>query len=169
MNLQRLFSVLLLLITVSTHANDIEAPNFTLESNQGAPISLKQQRGKVVLINFWATWCGPCRKEIPALEALYKVYKNQGLEILAISVDNDPDVAKTFIATQDTSFPVLFDPENTVNTAYHAMAMPTTAIVNQDGQLHYVHQGYKPGTEELYEHYIQTLLAPEQSTPKLKH
>lgn len=159
MNSRHLYGLLLICISLSTQADSIAASDFSLPSNQGDTINLADQRGKVVLINFWATWCGPCRKEMPALEALYKQYQNQGLEILAISVDSDPVVAETFIAKQDISFPILFDPENQVSTAYHAMAMPTTAIINQEGQVHYVHQGYKPGTEALYEEHIQALLA----------
>lgn len=169
MNLRHLFCSLLISLSLSTQADSITAPEFSLASNQGDTISLSDQRGKVVLINFWATWCGPCRKEMPALEALYQKYQDQGLEILAISVDSDPVLAETFIAKQDISFPILFDPENQVNTAYHAMAMPTTAIVNQSGQLHYVHQGYKPGTEAVYEEHIRALLAQESGEHKAKH
>jgi peroxiredoxin len=108
--------------------------NFTLQDLQGNSWTLKDLHGKVVLVNFWATWCPPCRKEMPALEALGKRFKDQGLVILAIS---DEDVAKVrpFIAKQEFTFPILLDPGRKASTLFAVEGIPKTFIYDREGRL----------------------------------
>ena len=108
--------------------------DFTLTDLEGKPWSLKSLQGKVVLVNFWATWCPPCRKEMPDLESLYKQFQKQGLVILAIS-DEDASKVKPFIAGQGISYTVLLDPGRKVNTLFHIMGIPKTFIYDRSGKL----------------------------------
>jgi peroxiredoxin len=101
---------------------------------EGKPWSLKSLQGKVVLVNFWATWCPPCRKELPDLESLYEQFQKQGLVILAIS-DEDASAVKPFIAEQGISYTVLLDPGRNVNTLFHIMRIPQTFIYDRSGKL----------------------------------
>ena len=108
--------------------------DFMLSDLEGKPWSLKSLEGKVVLVNFWATWCPPCRKELPDLEALYKQFQEQGLVILAIS-DEDAAKVKPFIAEHGVSYTVLLDPGRKVNTLFHVMGIPKTFIYDRNGKL----------------------------------
>jgi peroxiredoxin len=113
---------------------DRQEADFTLEDLQGNPWSLKSLHGKVVLVNFWATWCPPCRKEMPDLETLYNRFKDQGLVILAIS-DEDAGKVKPFIGERKFTFPILLDPGRKVNKLFAVGGIPKTFIYGRDGRL----------------------------------
>ena len=122
-------------------ASKIEADNerrdqadFTLTDLDGKPWSLKEQRGKVVVLNFWATWCPPCRKEMPDLEALYRQFKDQGLVILAIS-DESENKVRPFIAEQKVTYPILLDPGRKVNELFQINGIPKTFVYDRNGKL----------------------------------
>jgi peroxiredoxin len=108
--------------------------DFTLTDLEGKSWTLKSLQGKVVLVNFWATWCPPCRKEMPDLDALYKQFQKQGLVILAIS-DEDADKVKPLIAEKGISYTVLLDPGRKVNTLFNVMGIPKTFIYDRSGKL----------------------------------
>jgi peroxiredoxin len=108
--------------------------NFTLGDLQGNSWTLKDLRGKVVLVNFWATWCPPCRKEMPDLEALGKRFKDQGLAILAIS-DEDAAKVKPFIVERQFTFPILLDPGRKANKLFAVEGIPKTFIYDRDGRM----------------------------------
>ncbi len=111
-----------------------EHADFTLTGMDGKPWSLKEQRGKVVVLNFWATWCPPCRKEMPDLEKLYQQFKEQGLVILAIS-DEDAGKVKPFVAGQKVTYPVLLDPGRKVNELFQVEGIPKTFVYDRNGKL----------------------------------
>jgi peroxiredoxin len=111
-----------------------EQADFTLVDLKGKSWSRKSMQGKVVLVNFWATWCPPCRKEMPDLEALHKQFKRSGLVILAIT-DEDASKVKPFIAEKGISYTVLLDPGRKVNTLFHVMGIPKTFIYDRNGKL----------------------------------
>jgi peroxiredoxin len=108
--------------------------NFTLTDLNGKSWTLKDLRGKIVMLNFWATWCPPCRKEMPDLESLYTRFGPQGFVILGIS-DDDPDKVRAFIQKQGTTYPVLLDPGSKVNQLLHINGIPKTFVYNREGKI----------------------------------
>jgi peroxiredoxin len=111
-----------------------EQADFTLTELSGKTWTLKEQRGKVVVLNFWATWCPPCRKEMPDLESLYQQFKDQGLVILAIS-DEEAGKVRPFIAQQKVTYPILLDPERRVNELFQIEGIPKTFVYDRNGKL----------------------------------
>ena len=148
------------LLAFAAQADQISgpAPSFTLESRGGGTVSLEDFAGDVVMINFWATWCGPCRKEMPHLEALHQRYKDLGFTLLGINVEDDSKGVERFLKETPVSFDVLLDPANVVSGLYRVVAMPTTVIVDRSGQMRYIHHGYQSGYEHQYQAQIRELL-----------
>jgi len=134
------------------------APDFTLKSNSGENVRLAELRGKVVMLNFWASWCGPCRQEMPLLDGLYKRYNPAGFEYLGINVEEDNTDALKLINDLGVSFPILFDPESKASELYRVDAMPTTVLIDKKGQIRYLNRGYKPGDEDKYRDEIRELI-----------
>jgi peroxiredoxin len=108
--------------------------DFTLKDLQGKTWTLRELKGKVVLLNFWATWCPPCRKEMPDLEALYNQFKDGGLVILAIS-DEDAGKVQPFLARQNVTYPVLLDPGRKVNERFQIEGIPKSFVYDREGKL----------------------------------
>ena len=134
------------------------APAFQLHSSASTDVSLSDLKGQVVLINFWASWCGPCRQEMPVLEQLYKKYKSAGFTLIGVNVEPKSADAEGFLKSTPVSFPVLFDPESKVSRLYEVTGMPSTVIVDRAGKVRYIHHGYKPGEESEYIDQIRSLV-----------
>jgi thiol-disulfide isomerase/thioredoxin len=134
------------------------AAEFTLPSRTGEAVSLSALKGQVVLINFWATWCGPCRKEMPLLEQIQKKYAPLGFTLLGVNVEEDTAMMDTFLKDVPVTFPILLDPANGISKLYDVSAMPSTVIVDRKGNIRYVHQGYQPGDESKYQDMIRQLI-----------
>lgn len=162
--MNKLFSVILLGLFLSISqlslASEVEgeAPDFTLKSKAGNNIRLQDLRGEVVLLNFWASWCGPCREEMPLMEEIYQQYKDLGFTILAVNVDEDPADADRFLSSVPVSFPVVYDSQSKVSEMYKVDAMPTTILIDRDGQKRFLHRGYKAGYEDEYEQQVKLLV-----------
>ncbi len=123
-------------------AIDDIAPNFTLLDLDGNEHSLGDLRGQPVIINFWASWCGPCRIEMPELEQAFADHADDGLVILAINREEDPQTVQEFFYDElDLSFTPLLDPDASIAEGYGVFNMPTTYFVNTDGVVTYVHRG----------------------------
>jgi thiol-disulfide isomerase/thioredoxin len=114
---------------------DIEKADFTLKDLRGKKYTLSELRGKIVLVNFWATWCPPCRSEMPNLDAIYTHFQSQGLEILSISVDEDPLKMTSFMSGTNYHPPVLYDAGGKVAKQFHVDGLPRTFVFNRDGKL----------------------------------
>jgi peroxiredoxin len=134
------------------------APDFTLRTLTGPNLRLSEQRGQVVLVNFWATWCGPCRKEMPQLNKLYEKYHAAGFQLLGVNVDDDTRKAAEIAAKLGLAFPVLLDADKSASKAYDLNAMPSTVLIDRDGRVRYVHRGYVDGYEDTYDQQIRQLL-----------
>ena len=159
------YVVISLFITVLTapysYAEEIKnmpAPDFTLKSNSGSNIRLAEQRGKVVMLNFWASWCTPCRQEMPHLNALSEQYAPLGFALLGINVDEDPLAAERAINELKVAFPVLFDQDSSIADLLAVDAMPTTIIIDKDGNIRHWHRGYQSGYEDAYANQIAQLI-----------
>ena len=112
-----------------------QAANFTLTDLNGKSWTLKDLKGRVVLVNFWATWCPPCQKEMPDLEALYNQYKDQGFLILALSEDEETNKVAPFIAERKITYPILLDPGSKVNNLFEIQGIPKSFVYDRDGRL----------------------------------
>ena len=128
------------------------APDFELESLEGELISLSDYHGSIVLINFWATWCPPCRAEMPMFQDRYEHYADQGFEILAVNYDAGLREVLTFRHEHDLSFPILIDSARSVQNAYRIWSFPTSFIVDREGIIRYVHLG--PMMEVVLDQYL---------------
>ena len=134
------------------------APDFTLRAMNGPNLRLAEQRGRVVMVNFWATWCGPCRQEMPQLDRLYQKYRASGFVLLGVNVDDDARKAADVAAKLGVSFPVLLDTDKVVSKLYDLSTMPSTVLIDREGKVRYVHRGYLTGYEDNYDKQIRELL-----------
>jgi thiol-disulfide isomerase/thioredoxin len=134
------------------------APKFQLTSMAGKPVSLESLKGQVVMINFWASWCGPCREEMPVLEKLYTKYKPMGFTMIGVNVEPDSKLAAEWLKATPVTFPILFDTKSEVSKLYQVSSMPSTVIVDRKGNLRWMHRGYKAGAENEYLDQIRALV-----------
>ena len=111
-----------------------------------------------MLVNFWATWCGPCRQEMPHLNKLYEKYKSSGFVLLGVNVDDDATQAAGVASKLGVKFPVLPDSDKRVSRQYDLSAMPSTVLIDRDGRVRYLHRGYQNGYENTYDKQIRELL-----------
>ncbi len=133
------------------------APDFTLKSDQGDNRKLSEYRGKVVLINFWASWCGPCQQELPKLSELRGLHDDYDFELLAVNIDEEPEKALRLAKKLGINFPILFDESKKVSKLYDIDAMPMTILVDRNGDVRYMHRGYKESYLSLYQQQIKKL------------
>ena len=138
---------------------DSEAPDFTLETLAGGNLRLEEYRGQVVLINFWASWCGPCRQEMPILDRIHNRYEDTGFAVLGVNVEGKRAPAQKIVDKTNVRFPVLIDAAQDVSETYDLKAMPTTVVVDRDGVVRYIHRGYKPGDEAKYIEVVKNLIS----------
>ncbi len=135
------------------------APDFELYSLSGQKVSLSMYKGKVVLLNFWATWCPPCREEIPSLNALYQMLHPEGLEILGVSEDNSGlDAVKPFVNRFGIVFTVLLDPSRKVGALYSIGGVPETFLIDKNGIVRYKFVGPKNWTSPSIVSFIKNYL-----------
>lgn len=153
-------------------AQSQQAVDFSLKDLAGRTLTLSERYPKgLVLLNFWATWCLPCAKELPQLQKLQDHYQSRGLQVLAVSIDGPDRQAKvsSYITRYGYSFSVLLDTESKVVSLYNPqLVLPHTVLIDKSGRIRYSHQGYSPGDEKLLEEKISALLAETEIRPKPK-
>ncbi|MFO1389659.1 TlpA family protein disulfide reductase [Cellvibrio sp.] len=135
------------------------APDFTLKSAAGENIRLAEQAGQVVMLNFWASWCGPCRNEMPLLDRISAKYGKMGFVLYGVNTDQDIAEAKNVLEKVKVNYPILFDPDSKISTLYNVDSMPFTVFIDKKGQIRHVHKGYVPGDEEKYIQKIKELIS----------
>lgn len=133
-----------------------QAPKLQVEKWIDGPAP--DTKGKVVLIDFWATWCGPCRQEMPLLEQIQTRYEPLGFTIVGINVEPDSDAAQAWLTKVPVTFPILFDRENKVAESFGVDGMPSTVFIDRTGAVRYVHRGYRPGDEAKYADMVRSLV-----------
>jgi peroxiredoxin len=120
----------------STQESLKPAPEFSLPDINGKKISLSDFKGKVILLNFWATWCGPCTAEMPSLNRLYAAFKNDGFVVLAVSIDPSDKPVRSFVSAKGITFPVLMDPDKEAYfDLYAVFALPTSFLIDRKGMI----------------------------------
>lgn len=144
------------------------APDFTLPTMDGDTVGLEQYRGQVVLVSFWATWCPPCLYEMPSMERLYQDLRGQGFVVLGVSLDVDPGAAdargrsqgvvREYVDTLGVTFPILLDPEGSVEDLYNVSGLPTTYVIGRDGKIEGRVVGAREWDSAEYRARIQELL-----------
>ncbi len=139
-------------------AANAPAPDFTLAARGGQHLSLSQYKGQVVMINFWATWCGPCRQEMPLLDAMYQKYKRMGFTLIGVNVEPDSKAAEEYLKKVPVTFPIAFDPDSSVSKLYAVQGMPSSVIIDRKGNARVIHKGYRPGDENVYLDHIRSLI-----------
>lgn len=152
--------LILVLMPVFARAGQVGtvAPDFSLKDLNGKTVALQQLKGKVVLLDFWAPWCPPCREELPALDALYKKYNNDGLVIIGIDMDDSEKLVAEFLQRAPVSFTILIDRKGTLTREYRFRTLPTAFIVGKDGVIRYQHMGFGKEFMPTYEKEIVELL-----------
>jgi thiol-disulfide isomerase/thioredoxin len=146
-------------LTVGDKAVDFSSP----ELGTDKLITLTDFRGQVVYLDFWASWCGPCRVSLPAMEVMYRELKDQGFTVLAVNLDADVADAQKFLLSRPVSYPIIYDAEQILPKIYAVKGMPTAYILDRTGLVRDVHEGFRPGDESRIKHIIEALLAEEES------
>jgi peroxiredoxin len=127
------------------------APQLRLQSRTGDTVDLADLRGKVVVVDFWASWCDPCREELPVLERFYAAHRDSGLEILGVNIDESRADADELLRRLPVTFPVLYDTDQHVVSRWQPPKMPTSYVVDRDGRIAAVQAGFEPGHVESLE------------------
>jgi thiol-disulfide isomerase/thioredoxin len=153
-----LTAALMVSLPVLAAAPSGPAPAFTLTERGGSQLSLAQYKGQVVMLNFWASWCGPCKTEMPLLENIYKKYNKMGFTLIGVNVEPDSKDADAWLKQTPVSFPVIYDKDSKVSKMYDVSGMPSTVIIDRKGNIRMLHRGYKAGDENEYLDSIRTLV-----------
>lgn len=126
---------------VAAPAVGAPALDFSLPALSGATVQLHDMAGQVVIVNLWATWCPPCKAEMPAIDAYYQAHQAEGLTVLAVNSQDAPTTVQAFINAQGFHFPVLLDQHNVVSDLYQVQGLPTTVVIDRDGIIRHIQVG----------------------------
>ena len=143
-------------VSAATELKGAEAPDFVLKSFSGKNLRLSEYRGEVVMLSFWATWCGDCRAQLTELGAMRDRYQDAGVELLAVSLDQSARQASDM--TKDSTYPVLHDAAGEVGRLYDVTKMPVMVLIDRGGVVREVFEGFRRGNEEQYLERVQALL-----------
>lgn len=153
-----MFAMLVFMSNANAELVAGEAPNFTLKSQRGENLKLSEHRGEVVMLTFWATWCDACRQGMPTLNELYQLYRDDGFTLFSINLEDDMQKVKKELSRMQITFPVLFDVTQEVSKKYEVNELPSTYIIDRDGNLRYVHHGLPPGYRDEFQKQVRELM-----------
>lgn len=134
------------------------APDFVLKGMNGENLRLSEFLGEVVMLNFWATWCGSCRQEMPELGRLYDTYRSAGFVLIGVNVDDDAGRAVKFVRALQVDYPILLDPRKSVAPLYRLDELPMSVLIDRAGVVRFVHADYQAGKEQPYLAELKALL-----------
>jgi len=154
--LRWLGTTLVLVATFAT-AHAAPAPDFSLPTKAGS-VSLQTMRGQVVYLDFWASWCKPCRKSFPWMNAMHAKYRDKGLQIIAVNVDSDPEQVKRFLEKYPAEFVIAYDADGKVASQYQVEGMPSAYLIDRQGNIHASHIGFREEDQAAVESQINQLL-----------
>jgi peroxiredoxin len=135
------------------------APEIALQDLSGKQLKLSALKGQVVLVDFWASWCGPCKEELPVLDGFYKKYRSKGLMILGVGLDRDAGKLHKFLRALPLTFPVVHDASGKVADAYAPPKMPSSYLIDRRGLIRHLHAGFRASDKQVLEREINELLA----------
>jgi thiol-disulfide isomerase/thioredoxin len=154
-------SMLIILISLTplslSFAQEIAAPDFAI-SNAQLPNKLSDLAGQVVYLDFWASWCKPCRQSFPWMNQMQQKYASQGLQIIAINLDTESSLAKDFLDKVPAQIPIIYDPEGNIASDYQLIGMPSSYLIDKTGKIRFSHKGFFTRTKSLYEEELVLLL-----------
>ncbi|MGQ0835813.1 MAG: TlpA disulfide reductase family protein [Gammaproteobacteria bacterium] len=157
-------SLIVALPALAASGSSGPAPAFKLAARGGKQIGLSDFKGQVVMLNFWATWCGPCRQEMPLLESIHKKYSKMGFTLIGVNVEPDSKAAEAWLRKQPpVTFPIVYDTDSKVSKLYKVAGMPSSVIVDRKGNVRVLHKGYKPGDENQYLNHIRSLIREQEA------
>ncbi len=136
-----------------------DAPDFSAPGLSGGTVSLDEHRGKVVMVDFWASWCGPCAQSLPALDALRKEFSADDFQVIAVNVDAESEKAKAFLGRRPVGYPSALDPDGLIPTRFGLQTMPTSYLIDRKGVVRHIHKGFRPKDVEVLRERIQALVA----------
>ena len=136
-----------------------KAPEFNLSGLNSETIELSNYKGKVVYLDFWATWCGPCRKSFPWMNEMQKKYQSQGLEIIAVSLDAKKKMVETFLKKYPADFTIALDPDGESGDSYKVRVMPSSYIIDRNGDIIERHMGFRTKDKDKLEEMIKSVLS----------
>ena len=155
-------ALLLFALALSSQATALDVdsvvPNLTAPAGDGRLLSLQQYRGQLVYLDFWASWCAPCRQAMPVMDALYQRYRDRGLVVLGVNVDTDRKSAQRMLDQVRPTFPIAFDPDGKWPEAFGLKDMPTSYLIDAKGVVRYVRKGYHVRDEQELETAIKAAL-----------
>lgn len=128
------------------------------QSDESRQIDFEALKGQVVYLDFWASWCGPCKASFPWMEKMHRRYEKQGLKVIAVNLDQEPQLAKNFLKENSASFDIVYDPQGILAQAFGVEAMPTSYLINRSGEAKIKHSGFHSHDEAKYEREIKSLL-----------
>jgi thiol-disulfide isomerase/thioredoxin len=154
--------MLIILISLTplslSFAQEIAAPDFAI-SNAQLPNKLSDLAGQVVYLDFWASWCKPCRQSFPWMNQMQQKYAAQGLQIIAINLDTESSLAKDFLDKVPAQIPIIYDPEGNIASNYQLLGMPSSYLIDKKGKIRFAHKGFFTRTKPLYEQELVLLLS----------
>ncbi len=159
-------AALLVVSTAAALSEGDEPPPIDMPDRNAEKVDLKELRGKVVLVDFWASWCGPCKQEMPVLQSLHEKYADQGLVIVGVNIDTSSKKMNGFLKSAPVGFRIVPDPKITIAQRYEPSTVPTSYFIGRDGKLRYVHEGFRTKDAEGIEAKVKTLLA--EKTPEAR-